>query len=129
MRPFSLAVKVGFKVGLMSAALLLLFATFAYLMVSQALERNARTDLEVKMVGMAHNLSAITAISGVNADAHQLVDLVMGHNNLYVSIFESTQTLTPLLSIGSKQSTWKCTNSSLPNRRSSESGATRRAAR
>jgi len=103
MRPFSLAVKVGFKVGLMSAALLLLFATFAYLMVSQALERNARTDLEVKMVGMAHNLSAITAISGVNADAHQLVDLVMGHNNLYVSIFESTQTLTPLLSIGSKQ--------------------------
>lgn len=103
MRPFSLAVKVGFKVGLMSAALLLLFATFGYLMVSQALERNARTDLEVKMVGMAHNLSAITAISGVNADAHQLVDLVMGHNNLYVSIFESTQTLTPLLSIGSKQ--------------------------
>ncbi|MBC8785441.1 MULTISPECIES: heavy metal sensor histidine kinase [Pseudomonas] len=103
MRPFSLAVKVGFKVGLMSAALLLLFATFGYLMVSQALERNARTDLEVKMAGMAHNLSAITAISGVNADAHQLVDLVMGHNNLYVSIFESTQTLTPLLSIGSKQ--------------------------
>ena len=28
MRPFSLAVKLGFKVGLMSAALLLLFATF-----------------------------------------------------------------------------------------------------
>ncbi len=26
MRPFSLAVKVGFKVGMMSAALLLLFA-------------------------------------------------------------------------------------------------------
>ncbi len=94
-------------------------------MVSQALERNARTDLEVKMAGMAHNLSAITAISGVNADAHQLVDLVMGHNNLYVSIFESTQTLTPLLSIGSKQVNMEVHNSAYPNRRSSESGATR----
>jgi two-component system heavy metal sensor histidine kinase CusS len=39
------------------------------------------------MAGMAHNLSTIPEISGVNADAHQLVDLVMGHNNLYVSIF------------------------------------------
>jgi len=102
MRPFSLAVKLGFKVGLMSAALLLLFATFGYVMVSQALERNSRMDLEVKMAGMTHNLSAITSIADVNPDAHQLVDLVMGHNNLYVSIFESGQTQTPLLSIGSK---------------------------
>ena len=100
MRPFSLAVKLGFKVGLMSAALLLLFATFGYVMVSQALERNSRMDLEVKMAGMTHNLSAITSIADVNPDAHQLVDLVMGHNNLYVSIFESGQTQTPLLSIG-----------------------------
>lgn len=103
MRPFSLAAKLGLKVGLMSAALLLLFATFGYLMVGQALERNARSDLEVKMAGMAHNLSTIPNISGVNADAHQLVDLVMGHNNLYVSIFESAKSETPLLSIGSKQ--------------------------
>ncbi|MEX0297307.1 heavy metal sensor histidine kinase [Pseudomonas putida] len=103
MRPFSLAVKLGFKVGLMSAALLLLFAALGYLMVGQALERNARNDLELKMAGMAHNLSTITSISGVNADAHQLIDLVMGHNNLYVSIFESPQSPTPLLSIGSKQ--------------------------
>ncbi|KIU53567.1 two-component sensor histidine kinase [Pseudomonas sp. 1239] len=103
MRPFSLAAKLGLKVGLMSAGLLLLFATFGYLMVGQALERNARTDLEVKMEGMAHNLSTISDISGVNADAHQLVDLVMGHNNLYVSIFDSTTSRQPLLSIGSKQ--------------------------
>lgn len=103
MRPFSLAAKLGLKVGLMSAALLLLFATFGYLMVGKALERNARADLEVKMAGMAHNLSTIPDISGVNADAHQLVDLVMGHNNLYVSIFDTSQNQTPLLSIGSKQ--------------------------
>lgn len=103
MRPFSLAAKLGLKVGLMSAVLLLLFATFGYLMVGQALERNARTDLEVKMEGMAHNLSTISDLSGVNADAHQLVDLVMGHNNLYVSIFDSTSNQEPLLSIGSKQ--------------------------
>jgi two-component system heavy metal sensor histidine kinase CusS len=35
MRPFSLAAKLGLKVGLMSAALLLLFATFGYLMVGR----------------------------------------------------------------------------------------------
>lgn len=103
MRPFSLAAKLGLKVGLMSAALLLLFATFGYLMVGEALERNARADLEVKMAGMAHNLSTLTDISGVNADAHQLVDLVMGHNNLYVSIFDTSPSQTPLLSIGSRQ--------------------------
>ncbi|MDN7142151.1 MULTISPECIES: heavy metal sensor histidine kinase [Pseudomonas] len=103
MRPFSLAVKLGLKVGLMSATLLLMFATFGYLMVGQALERTARSDLVVKMSGMAHNLSSITDISGVTADAHQLVDLVMGHNNLYVSIFQPAQSQTPLLTIGSKQ--------------------------
>lgn len=59
MKPFSLAAKLGLKVGLMSAALLFLFATFGYLMVDQALDRSARTDLEVKMAGMAHNLSTL----------------------------------------------------------------------
>ena len=57
MRPFSLAAKLGLKVGLMSAALLLMFATFGYMMVGQALDRNARIDLGVKMEAMAHSLS------------------------------------------------------------------------
>lgn len=103
MRPLSLAAKLGLKVGVMSAALLLLFATFGYLMVGQALDRTARSDLEVKMDGLSHNLASIPDISGVNADAHQLVDVVMGHNNLYVSFFESAQSQTPLLTIGSVQ--------------------------
>ena len=68
MRPFSLAAKLGLKVGLMSAALLLLFATFGYLMVGKALERNARADLEVKMAGMAHNLSTCLLYTSDAAD-------------------------------------------------------------
>lgn len=103
MRPLSLAAKLGLKVGLMSAALLILCATFGYLMVSQALESNAKNDLVIKMAGMAHNLSMIDDVSGVNPEAHQLVDLVMGHNNLYVSVYRSEQDSAPLLSMGSLQ--------------------------
>ncbi|AOA07520.1 MULTISPECIES: heavy metal sensor histidine kinase [Pseudomonas] len=103
MRPFSLAAKLGLKVGLMSAALLLMFATFGYMMVGQALDRNARIDLGVKMEAMAHSLSEITDIADVSSDSHKLVDLVTGQNNLYVSIYRSAESEDPLLTIGSKQ--------------------------
>lgn len=126
MRPFSLAAKLGLKVGLMSAALLLLFATFGYLMVGKALERNARADLEVKMAGMAHNLSTIPDISGVNADAHQLVDLVMGHNNLYVSIFDTSQNQTPCSRLARNRSIWRCTSFSRRPSPKSTNGVIRR---
>lgn len=103
MRQLSLAAKLGLKVGFMSVLLLVLCASIGYVMLGQALESTARSALETKMSGMAHNIATIEDVSGVTADSHLLVDLAMGHNNLYVSIFDSADSKAPLLTIGSKQ--------------------------
>lgn len=105
MRHLSLAARLGLKVGFMSIILLVLLASMGYFMLGQALDRTARVSLETKMSGMAHNLSSINDASGVTADSHLLVDLAMGHNNLYVSIFDSADSRDSLLTIGSKSVT------------------------
>lgn len=86
MKSVSLAAKLGLKVGLLSAMLLFLFACLGYRMLGQALENSAREDLDVKMAGLAHNLAAIDSAAGIDAGTHHLVDLVLGHDNLHVSI-------------------------------------------
>ncbi|MEE1922749.1 heavy metal sensor histidine kinase [Pseudomonas sp. 148P] len=100
MKSVSLAEKLGLKVGLLSAMLLFLFACLGYLMLGQALENSAREDLNVKMTGLAHNLAAIDSVAEIDAGTHHLVDLVLGHDNLHVSIFKERAD-EPLLVIGS----------------------------
>lgn len=110
MKRFSLAARLGLKVGLMSVILLVLLSIVGYLMLGQALERTAQSSLITKMGGMAHNLSTVADLSEVTADSHQLVDLAMGHNNLFVSIFDTANSRIPLLTIGSKKITTELTS-------------------
>ena len=51
MKRFSLAARLGLKVGLMSVILLVLLSIVGYLMLGQALERTAQSSLITKMGG------------------------------------------------------------------------------
>ncbi|EQM72051.1 heavy metal sensor histidine kinase [Pseudomonas tohonis] len=103
----SLATRLGLKVGLMSVALVALISTFGYLMLDQGLERIAKSSVRTKMEGIAHSLSSAMNINDVNSKSHVLVDLAMGHNNLYVSIFDSAESKQPILTLGSKSVTFE----------------------
>ncbi|BCG24960.1 two-component sensor histidine kinase [Pseudomonas tohonis] len=103
----SLATRLGLKVGLMSVALVALIATFGYVMLDQGLERIAKASVGNKMEGVAQSLSSALNLSDVNSKSHVLVDLAMGHNNLYVSIFDSAKSTQPVLTLGSKSITFE----------------------
>ncbi|MDG0898667.1 heavy metal sensor histidine kinase [Pseudomonas sp. GD03721] len=107
MRTDSLATRLGLKVGLMSVALVALIAAVGALMLHQGLERIAQSSASTKMEGIAHSLATAINVGDISSKTHVLVDLAMGHNNLYVSIFDSAQSTQPVLTLGSKSITFE----------------------
>lgn len=103
----SLAARLGLRVGLMSVAVVALLAIIAYMMLERGLERIAQESLATQMAALSTSLSEALSIDEITSESHVLVDLTMGHNNLYVSIFDSAQSTAPLLSIGSKPVTFE----------------------
>ena len=101
----SLATQLGLKVGAMSTLLVLAVCFFGYQFVAKGLDQIATSALEAKMNSVAHNLSDIKSVEEVKPNAHTLIDLAMGHNNLFVSIFDATTLNEPIFTIGPKPST------------------------
>ncbi|MCO7624897.1 heavy metal sensor histidine kinase [Pseudomonas fluorescens] len=102
----SLATRLGLKVGAMSVFLVLVVCFFGYHFVARGLEQIATTALEAKMKSVSHNLSTVNNIQEVQPDAHALIDLAMGHNNLFVSIFDASSRK-PIFTIGPKPSNFE----------------------
>lgn len=96
----SLATHLGLKVGLMSLALVAVFSAFGYFMLSQGLDRIAKAALESKMSSFSHSLAASSDAQDVTARSHALIELAMGHSNLYVYIVRPDHLYSPLLTIG-----------------------------
>ncbi|MDH0897599.1 MULTISPECIES: heavy metal sensor histidine kinase [Pseudomonas] len=100
MKRNSLAAQLGLRVGLMSVALVAAFSAFGYFMLSQGLDRIAKSALESKMTSFSHQIAASTSFEDVKSKSHILVDLAMGHTNLYVYIASPSLPASPLLTIG-----------------------------
>ncbi|WP_324743977.1 heavy metal sensor histidine kinase [Pseudomonas veronii] len=102
MRTSSLSMRLGLTVSLMGAGLVVLLATLAYLALTHELDKLARKGLENKLEQLEHSLSQSLAPRDISSRPHSLLDLVMGHDNIYLTIM-STQADTPvLLSVGAK---------------------------
>ncbi|EKJ8514522.1 heavy metal sensor histidine kinase [Pseudomonas aeruginosa] len=98
----SLAARLGLRVGLMSVALVTLLGVVGYLTLAQGLQRIAKSNIQSKMVSIEDNVSRNLSLDGISPRSHVLVDLAMGHNNLYVSIYKDGEHVQPLLTIGSR---------------------------
>lgn len=102
MRPGSLSMRLGLTVSLMGAGLVLLLATLAYLALTHELENLARKGLESKMEQIQHSLLQDLNTRDISAQPHSLLDLVMGHDNFYLTIIGPSPANTVLLSVGAK---------------------------
>ena len=96
MRTSSLSMRLGLTVSLMGAGLVVLLATLAYLALTHELEKLARRGLENKLEQLEHSLRQGLNLDDISARPHSLLDLVMGHDNIYLTIM-STQADTPVL--------------------------------
>jgi two-component system heavy metal sensor histidine kinase CusS len=110
MKRFSLAARLGLKVGLMSVILLVLLSIVGYLMLGQALERTAQSSLITKMGGMAHNLSTVADLSEVTADSPPVGRPCDGPQQPVRQHFRYGKQPNPLLTIGSKKITTELTS-------------------
>ena len=102
MRTSSLSMRLGLTVSLMGAGLVVLLATLAYLALTHELEQLARKGLESKMEQIQHSLALGLDTHGIKASPHSLLDLVMGHDNFYLTVVGTAPVNTVLLSVGAK---------------------------
>jgi two-component system heavy metal sensor histidine kinase CusS len=82
--------RLGLTVSLMGAGLVLL------------LEKLARKNLESKMEQIQHSLAQGLDANRIRARPHSLMDLVIGHDNFYLTIVGTAPDESVLLSIGAK---------------------------
>ncbi|KAF1005117.1 MAG: Sensor protein CzcS [Pseudomonas fluorescens] len=102
MKSTSLSMRLGLTVSLMGAGLVLLLATLAYLALTHELEKLARRGLENKMEQVGHSLSLGLTTERIAERPHSLLDLVMGHDNFYLTIVGPGADAPVLLSIGAR---------------------------
>ncbi len=102
MKTSSLSTRLGLMVSLMGAGLVLLLATLAFLVLDHELEKMARKSLENKMELIQHSLTMNLNTREIATRNHPLPDLVMGHDNFYLTIVGPLPTTDVLLSVGTR---------------------------
>ncbi|ATP51763.1 heavy metal sensor histidine kinase [Pseudomonas sp. ITEM 17296] len=100
MKTASLSLRLGLSVTLMGALLVLLLACLAVLALDHELDSRARKDLARKMLQVEHNLRVDLRSEDLGSRAHPLLDLVMGHDNLSLSVLALEGRHPHLLSLG-----------------------------
>lgn len=100
MKPARLSLRLGLSVSLMGAALVLLMACLAVLALDHELNSRARKSLSAKMAQIEHGLSIDLKSGNLQTSAHPLLDVVMGHDNLSLSVIALTGRHSALLTLG-----------------------------
>lgn len=103
MKPASLSMRLGLSVALMGAALVVLLAALAYFSLTHELAAMAKSSLSGKLEQIQHRLieDAITS-DDIAKQPHGLLDLVLGHDNLQLAIYERGPDGKMLLSISNR---------------------------
>lgn len=100
MRSARLSLRLGLSVILMGAALVLLLATLAVVALDRELDDRAREHLQRKMEQIEHSLNVDLKVGDLAARAHPLLDVVMGHDNLSLSVIQRNARHPARLSLG-----------------------------
>ena len=101
MKPASLSLRLGLTVSILGALLVVFLAILAYFALTHELNALSRDSLEKKMAQVEHSLSLYVDASEVSGKPHILLDQVMGHDNLTLTIYDRGNLRSPLLKSGS----------------------------
>ena len=102
MKPASLSMRLGLSVSLMGAALVVLLAALAYFALTHELDYLAKKSLDGKLEQIQHNLADDMSAHAIAPQPHALLDLVMGHDNLHLTIYGKKSGTKLLLNLGKK---------------------------
>ncbi|MFM9379836.1 heavy metal sensor histidine kinase [Pseudomonas sp. UV AK001] len=101
MKPASLSLRLGLTVSILGALLVVFLAILAYFALTHELNALSRDSLEKKMAQVEHSLSLYVDANEVSGKPHILLDQVMGHDNLTLTIYDRGNLRSPLLKSGS----------------------------
>ncbi|RJX82827.1 heavy metal sensor histidine kinase [Pseudomonas sp. LS-2] len=101
MRSARLSVKLGITVTAMCAVLVLVMATFALASIWRQLDIQAKDGLEEKLSQVEHSLAeGSSSIADIVLHPHNLRDQIIGHDNLTLTIMDSSIPRKRLLRLG-----------------------------
>jgi two-component system heavy metal sensor histidine kinase CusS len=100
MKPARLSLRLGLSVSLMGAALVLLLACLSVFALDHELDSRARKNLAAKMPQIEHSLKLDLEAGTLQPRAHPLLDVVVGHDNLSLSVIALTGRHSALLTLG-----------------------------
>jgi len=96
--------RLGLTVSAMSAFLVLVMAAFAYAAISHQLDLRARDSLNEKLDQIEHTLAESSASAAdIVLHPHNLRDQIIGHDNLSLTILDSSVPRKQLLSLGNEE--------------------------
>lgn len=101
MKPASLSMRLGLTVSILGALLVVFLAILAYFALTHELNALSRDSLAQKMEQVEHSLSLYADPAEIRSAPHILLDQVMGHDNLTLTIYDRSNLRTPLLKSGS----------------------------
>ena len=101
MKPASLSMRLGLTVSILGALLVVFLAILAYFALTHELNALSRDSLEKKMEQVEHSLALYVDANEVTGKPHILLDQVMGHDNLTLTIYDRVNQRSPLLKSGS----------------------------
>ncbi|WP_409319491.1 heavy metal sensor histidine kinase [Pseudomonas sp. KCJK9016] len=101
MKPASLSLRLGLTVSILGALLVVFLGILAYFALTHELNALSRDSLEKKMAQVEHSLSLYVDANEVSGKPHILLDQVMGHDNLTLTIYDRDNLRSPLLKSGS----------------------------
>lgn len=102
MKPASLSMRLGLSVSVMGAALVVLLAVLAYFALTHELDSLAKKSLDGKLEQIEHILADGMNANAITQKPHALLDQVMGHDNLHLTIYGKQSGNKLLLSLGDK---------------------------
>ena len=102
MKPTSLSMRLGLSVSVMGAALVVLLAALAYFALTHELDALAKKSLDGKLEQIQHSLAEDMSAHAIAQQPHALLDLVMGHDNLHLTIYGKKSGTKLLLNLGEK---------------------------
>ncbi|WAG78881.1 heavy metal sensor histidine kinase [Metapseudomonas furukawaii] len=100
MRLRSLSMRLGLSVSMMGAALVVLLAALAYFALTRELDNLSEESLEDKLKQIQHTLSADMDSFEISGRPHALLDTVVGHDNLHLTILDEDADSQVLFSVG-----------------------------
>lgn len=100
MKPASLSLRLGLTVSILGAMLVVFLAVLAYFALTHQLNALSRDNLEKKMEQVEHSLTLYGNVAEISGKPHILLDQVMGHDNLTLSIYDQNNLRVPLLKSG-----------------------------